>query len=163
MITGFDLLDLSAVFKLLRFDITDNNGSLILDKVIDVLEAEDADFNDNQIRTALASIPGLDKEKWGFVYHNNVYVTQRLLKNKAIYTILIKSCRMLKAAIEHGELCKANDLVDCIHCLPEIIVDNQLHITKSYWKTHVSIFRKKWDMSFLQSEEKEYLKSERFK
>ena len=37
MITDFDLLDLSAVFKLLRFDITDKNGSMILDKVISVL------------------------------------------------------------------------------------------------------------------------------
>ena len=161
MITDFDLLDLSAVFKLLRFDITDKNGSTILDKVISVLVAEDADFDDNQIRMALASIPGLDKEKWGFVYHNNIYVTHRLLRNKAIYTIINKSCRMLKAAIEHGEFDKANDLADCIHCLPEIIVNNQFHITKSYWKIHVSKYRKKWDMSFLRNEEKEYLKSEK--
>ena len=137
MITDFELLDLSAVFKLLRFNTTEKNSVLILDKVIGVLEAEDADFEDNQIRMALASIQGLDKEKWCFVYHNNLYVTHRLLKNKAIYSILIKSCRMLKAAFEQGKVDKANDLVDCIHCLPEIIVDNQLHITKSYWKTNV--------------------------
>ena len=161
MITDFDLLDLSAVFKLLRFDTTEKNSILILDKVIDVLSAEDVDFEDNQIRMALASIPGLDKETWSFVYHNNVYVTHRLLKNKAIYTVLIKLCKLIKIALEHGEMDRANDLLDCVHCLPEIIIDNQNHITKSYWKTHVSIYRKKWDTFFLKSEEKEYLKSEK--
>lgn len=159
MITDFELLDLSAVFKLLRFDSAEKDSVLILDKVISVLNEDSSLFEDNQIRIALASIPGLNKEKWGFVYHNNIYVTHRLLKNKAIYSILIKSCMLLKAAFTQDELDKANDLLDCIHCLPEIIVDNQLHITKSYWKTYVSIYRKKWDMSFLQDEEKEYRRS----
>lgn len=157
MITDFDLLDLSAVFVLLRYNIADPDNSSIVSRVISVLSNDSADFKDNQIRVALASTP-LHKEGWEFIYHNNLYVKSRLLKDKTIYSIFIKVCTELKIAFDRKELDKAYDLLDGIHCLPEIIFDNQMHITKSYWKTHIYPYRKKWNLTFLQSEQKEYLK-----
>ena len=88
-------------------------------------------YIDNQIRIALASLSYLDKEAWEFVYHNNVYVTYRFLENKIIYSILVQSCIAVKEALANDELEKAYDLLDCIHCLPEIIADNKLKIPKN--------------------------------
>ncbi len=161
MISDYDLLDLSAVFKLMRSDIFNENNVMILTKVIDVLSKGETDYIDNQIRMALASISSLDKEKWKFVYCNNVYVTYKFLKNKIIYSILIQSCMVIKEALAKHELEKSYDLLDCIHCLPEIIADNKLKIPKNYWKTHIAIYRKKWDKMFLLNEEKLYLKNEK--
>ncbi|MBS5843405.1 MAG: hypothetical protein KIC77_07975 [Clostridiales bacterium] len=158
MISDYDLLDLSAIFVLMRYDISNENNIIILTKVIDVLSKGDTYYIDNQIRIALASLSYLDKEAWEFVYHNNVYVTYRFLENKIIYSILVQSCIAVKEALANDELEKAYDLFDCIHCLPEIIADNKLKIPKNYWKTHVSIYRKKWDKMFLINEEKLYLR-----
>ena len=92
MISDYDLLDLSAIFKLMRSDISNENNATILTKVVDILSKGETDYIDNQIRMALASISSLDKEKWQFVYYNNFYVTYKFLKNKIIYSILIQSC-----------------------------------------------------------------------
>ena len=163
MISDYDLLDLSAIFKLMRSDISNENNATILTKVIDILSKGETDYIDNQIRMALASISSLDKEKWQFVYYNNFYVTYKFLKNKIIYSILIQSCIEIKEALANHELEKAYDLLDCIHCLPEIIADNKLKIPKNYWKTHVAIYRKKRDKMFLLNEEKLYLRNEKIK
>lgn len=84
MITDFDLLDLAAVFELLSFDTYSENNAIIIHRVIDVLLTDNSNFEDNQIRRALASIADLDKAGWEFVRHNYYYLTHRLLKNKAI-------------------------------------------------------------------------------
>jgi hypothetical protein len=46
------------------------------------------------------------------------------------------------------------DLVDSVHCVPDIIAENNFSITKSYWKTHIESYRKKWDKTFLREEQK---------
>ena len=56
MISDYDLLDLSAIFVLMRNDISNENNVIILTKVIDVLLKGDTYYIDNQIRIALASL-----------------------------------------------------------------------------------------------------------
>lgn len=161
MISKNDLYDISAAFVIIRSNIRYELNGAILNKIIQVLKLDGQAFEDNQIRQAIASIENLDQERWYYVYHNNVYVNHRLLKNEQIYQLLIKACIILNQLLEEQKYERADDLVDSIHCLPDIIAENHFLITKSYWKTHVENYRKKWDKTFLQKEEKEYLISEK--
>lgn len=156
MVSKYDLYDLSAVLVNIRSDIQYELNSVILSKVIEVLKLNDQTFQDNQVRKAIASIKNLDQERWYFVYHNNVYVNHRILKNKQVYQLLIKACETFKQLLDDEKYEEAYDLVESIHCLPDIIAENNFLITKSYWQTNIEDYRKKWDKTFLKNEEKEY-------
>ena len=125
--------------------------------MINILETQN-NTEDNQIRKGLATIKGIDRERWFFVYHNNVYVNCQILKKSDIYNLLLKLLRYLIHVLEKEEFDKAYDLVDCFHCLPEIIADNNFSIPKTFWKTFVKYYRDKWDNDFLKVEQKEFKK-----
>ena len=161
MISKNDLYDISAAFVVIRSKIRYELNGVILSEIIQVLKLGSQALEDNQIRKAIASIENLDQERWYFVYHNNLYVNRWLLKNEQIYQLLIKVCDTLKQLLEEKKYERAYDLVDTIHCLPDIIAENHFLVTKSYWKTYVESYRKKWDKLFLKREEKEYLISEK--
>lgn len=86
----------------------------------------------------------------------NAYVNHLFLTNRYIYELLIKMCQESICTLETQEFERANDLIDCYHCLPIIIAENHLCIPKSYWKTYIRPYRDKWDKSFLVKEQKNY-------
>ncbi len=155
MISKIDLYDLTASFVSIRINIKYELNSIILHEIVKVLCFYDKTYEDNQIRKAIASINNLDKERWYFVYHNNIYVRHQLLKEEAIYQLLIKVCNLLIQLLEDEEYENAYDLVDTIHFLPDIIADNNFTIKQSYWNTLVKDYRDKWDKNFLLKEQKE--------
>lgn len=155
MINKNDLYDLSFVLIAIRNDIREESNTKILRQIITVLETENT-TEDNQIRKAISSIEGLDNERWFFAFHNNVYVNHQLLKNENTYALLVKLLQSLNDVLCQEEFDKAYDLVDCFHCLPEIIADNKLSIPKSFWKTFVKSYRNKWDNAFLKIEQTNY-------
>lgn len=155
MINKNDLYDLSFVLISIRNDIREESNTKILRQIITVLETENT-TEDNQIRKAISSIEGLDNERWFFASHNNVYVNHQLLKNENTYALLVKLLQSLNDVLCQEEFDKAYDLVDCFHCLPEIIADNKLSIPKSFWKTFVKSYRNKWDNAFLKIEQTNY-------
>lgn len=153
MIDRYDLYDMSFALAMIRYDIRSRSNIPVLARMIGVLEAKEA-VGDNQIRRALSSIAGLDRERWLFVYHNNVYVNCRILKRKSVYDLLIKSFRELERALHGGEFDRADALADALHCLPEMIADNDFRVPKTFWKVHIKIYRDKWDGDFLRAEQK---------
>lgn len=154
MISKNDLYDINSSLILIRNNIRYKFNIAILDKIIQVLMCNGQDFEDNQVRKAIASISNLDQELWYYVYHNNIYTNHKLLKNSQIYKLLITICNTLKELLEVQEFDKAYDLVDSVHCLPEIIAENNFSIPKSYWKSFIKSYRKKWDKTFLVQEQK---------
>lgn len=154
MIDKYDLYDLSAVFANIRSDVEYKLNIQILDKIIQVLSVDKETTEENQIRKAIAEIENLDCEKWYYVYHSNLYVNHSILENKDIYKLLITVCELLKTLLENQQYDRAYDLADAVHCLPEIIADNNFSITKSYWKININFYRKKWDKTFLKEEQK---------
>lgn len=154
MISQNDLYDISAALILIRNNIKSNTNCLVIAKIAEILGAGNHFFEDNQIRKAIASIEELDKEKWQFVYYNNVYVKHHFLKSDYIYFLLIDLCEQLKTFINQNNYEKAYDLADCIHCLPEILADNGFAIPTTYWKAYIKKYRKKWDKGFLKKYEK---------
>lgn len=155
MISLNDLYDISFALQLIRSDIQNEHNRAILYKIEQVLKKK-SDTEDNQIRTAISSIDNLDREQWRYVYHNNLYVNHRTLKNEHIYRILITMCDAVIFQLENQDFKRAYDLVDCFHCLPDIIANNNFKIPRTYWKRYISKYRRKWDRTFLKHEEKDY-------
>ncbi len=160
MISQYDLYDISFAFAILRNDVKCESVSKVLLKIENVL-IQECDWNDNQIRKEISSIENLDKNIWGFAYHNNVYVNCRILKDKRIYDIMIKICRKLIQLHKAKEFDEFYELIDSVHCLPEIIADNKCSIPNEYWKKYINPYRKKRNKDFLLQEQK-ILKDRRF-
>ena len=157
MICDQELFDISAAFVRIRFDVLSRNNKDVVNKIIYVLSNQKNEYDTftfNNIRKAISSIENIDKNIWDFAFHENMYVHFTILKNNSIYNLLIKACELLKQAIDEGVEEKIDDLVDAIHCLPDIIAENNLMIPKSYWKSHVQFYRNKWDKDFLKNEQK---------
>ncbi|MGM9680038.1 MAG: hypothetical protein ACI3XR_00885 [Eubacteriales bacterium] len=159
MISDHDLYDITAAFIRIRSDIDCNTNSTILTEIVRVIKSENDAYEDNQIRRAIASVKNIDRERWDYVYHENVYVHRRLLKDKLIYRVLAVALDTLVQLLEDQQFERAYDLVDTVHCFPNIIEENNLRIPKSFWKTYVACYRAKWDKSFLTDEQKQYNKS----
>lgn len=153
MINKNDLYDITFALIIIRNNITEKVNPQILSQMIKVLE-EKNNTEDNQIRNAISSIGGLDREYWFFAYHNNVYVNHQMLDKADIYALLIKLFQSLICELNKKMFDKAYDLVDSFHCLPEIIADNNFTIPKSFWKTFVRDYRRKWDNDFLLDEQR---------
>lgn len=160
MINNFDLYDIAYALTIIRNHIREEQNTIILSEMIKVLE-ENNSAEDNQIRKAIALVEGIDYECWRYVYHNNVYVNQRILKNIAIYQLFIQLFESTITILNNSLFDQAHDLVDSYHCLPEIIADNHFTIPKSYWKTFVKEYRKKWNREYLRKEQKEFRKIQR--
>lgn len=153
MINKNDLYDIAFTLVVIRNNITEKLNLQILSQMIKVLETVN-NTEDNQIRKAISSINGLDYEHWFFAYHNNVYVNHQMLNKVDIYALLIKLFQSLICELNKADFDKAYDLVDSFHCLPEIIADNNFTIPKSFWKTFVKNYRRKWDNDFLRTEQR---------
>lgn len=154
MISQNDLYDITSALVAIRNDIRNKFNFEILSKIIQVLRYTEKEYEDNQVRKALADVQGLDQERWYYIYHNNVYVNRRFLKNKYAYEILIKLCEESIYALKNQNFERAYDLIDCYHCLPDIMADNHFRIPKNYWKTYIKPYRDKWDKTFLVAEQK---------
>lgn len=64
-------------------------------------------------------------------------------------------CIRLRYLMKRKEFEHAYDLVDSVHCLPEIIVENNFCVPKTYWKTYIVPYRCKWDKEFLKEYQKQ--------
>lgn len=155
MLSIYDLFDLSGIFKNIRSFPNYSLNKEIIQKTIEVLLDDSTSHNINQFRKALQTIRELDLEKYYFVAINNVYVYfPSLLKDETIYELLITACRHLLNAVMEENIEKIIDLADCLHNLPNDIVESGLLIPKFFWKISVKTYRKKWDKNFLRMEQK---------
>lgn len=154
MISQYDLYDMTFALTLVRDDIGYELNNDILSKIICVLKDHSVMYEDNKIRKAVSSIDNLNCERWQFVYHNNVYVNHKFLTNYHIYELLIILCEEVCRALKNGSHEKAVDLIDCFHCLPEMIADNSLSVPKQFWKLYMNPYRNKWDSDLAKKEQK---------
>lgn len=157
MINKNDLYDITFCLTIIRNNIYEKSNSKIILQMIKVLETKNK-TDDNQIRAAVSLVEGLEYERWSFVYHRNVYVNHQILNDDNIYVLLIKLFKSLICELNKEEFDKAYDLIDCFHCLPEMLADNNFIIPKSFWNTFVKCYRDKWDNSFLRKEQKIFRK-----
>lgn len=147
--------DLHFIFCSIRSFPCDQINQEILEAVIDVIKNRHDCNEFNQFRIAIQSIPNY-RERYGFAQTQNVYCYFPLsfLKNEEIYLLLRKACEeLLDAIIEKNEV-KIYELADCLHNLPIYLLENNYAIPKSFWKNEISSYRRKWNKSFLSTEQK---------
>ena len=153
MISQWDLYDISAALIIVRNDIQNNLNCDILAKISDVLKCSEQKDEENPIRRALASLHGLDSSLWNYVYHDNVYVMHRMVKDSHIYDLLLALCMESLRILEMKNFERARDLLDSYHCLPNMIADNHFSVLNAYWRTYIQPYRRKWDQTFLRAEQ----------
>lgn len=157
MISKYDLYDITYALTLIRNDIYQRTNASVLSQITKTLDDKDNN-GENQIRIAISTVEGLNHDQWYFVYHKNVYVNHPLLKRAEIYDLLIDLLQSVTGYLEKKEFEQAYDLVDSIHCLPEIIANNNFSVPKLFWKTYEKGYCSKWDKGFLKLERKKYKK-----
>ena len=156
-ICEYDLFDMSAALAQIRIEPLHPLNERIISGLLSLLTEPDKDnsFEFNRARRKLAEIPGLDKNRWRFAFHDNLYVRFSILHRESIYKVLISVFTALIDVLKSEDKDRIYDLADAVHCLPDIIAENRFTITKSYWKTHLRRYRSKWDKDFLRTEEKQ--------
>ena len=150
MLNTYDLYDLYAVFTGIRFHPDHPFNEAIMDRIISVLnDRESNEFN--QIRKAIRDSGSLQKEDvYSFANAENVYsYIPFVLKDEAVYTVLLFACKEMKNAIIRSDSEQIADLADCLHNLPIYIAENNGKIPKMFWKNEVAFYRKKWNKRFL--------------
>ena len=76
LICDHDLYDISACLVRIRNEHLSPFNKAVVGQILHIQcqENDSNTFMFNQIRSVLSLISNLDKEKWYFVYHENVYV-----------------------------------------------------------------------------------------
>lgn len=153
-----DLYDLTLVLSTLCVDISSADNEKAVGAAIGALKADGA-MQDNRIRAAIAEIDGINKERWYFAYHNNVYSSRKMLENNDTALLLLSILEELRSLLEKGYYAKAHALALVVCKLPESIADNGFSVPVSFWKSGLDEYRAKWDKDFLvfeQSNRKRY-------
>ena len=160
MLSVYDLYDLSGIFKNIRAFPEYPLNEKVLESAIFVLKAGQQKYRFNQFRSAISSIPDIDKDVYGFAFVENYYTHfPSLLRDKDICLFLQVACNYLLQAINTHNTEKIVDLADCLHSLPVDIAENRFHVPKYFWKTVVKPYREKWDKNFLLYEQKNMRKT----
>lgn len=153
MIASHDLHDLSAAFIAMRAGIREERNAAILMNVRQALLEPEAPGR-HAIRSAILRVPGLDRDAWRFAFARDACEPSPPLGNAALLRLLVHVCDALIEALGAGEFERALDLADAVHCLPAIIAENKYTVTKSYWKSHLRHYRRKWNRDFLAGDER---------
>ena len=157
MINTYDLYDLYAVFIGIRSHPDHPLNGTIIDRIISVLNDRESD-KFNQIRKVIQSIGELQKDDiYSFASTENVYTyIPFILKDEAIYNVLISACKEMKNVIIGTNSEQIADLADCLHNLPIYIAESKGSIPKMFWQNEVAFYRKKWNKRFLAEIQKQF-------
>ena len=150
MLNTYDLYDLYAVFVGIRFHPNHPMNGAIMDRIICVLnDRESGEFN--RIRKAVRDSGNLENgDVYSFANTENIYsYIPFVLKNGAIYSVLLYVCEEVKSVIIEANSEQITDLADCLHNLPIYIAESKGNIPKMFWKNEVAFYRRKWDKRFL--------------
>lgn len=119
MITTNDLYDIYYALVLIRHDVECRVNCEVLESISSAIRSDYA--GDNSVRMAIREIADIDREKWGFAFHENVYTYREPIKDGYTTKILGKVVRILMGAMECGEFQRAYDFVDAVHFIPLIV------------------------------------------
>ncbi len=76
------------------------------------------------------------------------------------YAILVsKICELSCKLYDASKYDQLSDLIDLLHALPEALLIKEVWNPKSFWKTYINSYRKKWDSNFMKKEQKSYLRN----
>lgn len=153
---SYFLGSLYQILVLVRFKISEQYSFIIL-KTIQKLLNNTLDYE--LLKNNILKIEELDE--YSRDYLNNVLNT--IEKNKNINNkneidkyipILRESINTVIYFLEKGQIERAYDLIDAIHCLPIMLLEKKRWRPSGFWKNYINPYREKWDKDFLCNEEK---------
>lgn len=86
--------------------------------------------NDERVMELIGDIKGLPGFSGGLLFD-------------VVTTAVDETARL----IEEGDHAEAYDLIDCVHCLPDILASERRDM-KAYWKLHISRYQKNGHVNF---------------
>ena len=157
MITNTELYDIGYVFTLIRQDIKNPLNIQVLTKSIEAVNHATNSYQINNVRKYLSQIDDLNDPKWHFVFVENFYTQPAsIIKNVNINKLISDILESVLELLVSKNYEQAYDLSDLAHAILEILANFNGSITKSYWKHHVNLYRKKWDKEFLMKYQKNF-------
>ncbi len=151
LMKNFDFYDIYAVLIEFRFAPSYKHNKVIAGKIKGLLDAvqKDNTIEANIIRSSLATTLDIDRERYGWVFTNNIYTYgHKIIKEELPYKILSAGfTELIECLDEHNEE-KFRDSADALHNIPIILAEGKKNLKKSI-KTEISAYRQKWNKNFL--------------
>lgn len=163
------LIGINRVFILIRFKINEayviSILEVILEFAVQIMEKKSIKFT--AFTEKLLNIKELDEYSKEFLLQSlkvdckpkNTNESNEVIK---YLPIIIYTAGQIIDNLKINNYNKSYDLVDVIHCLPELLLKKKWN-PKDYWKTFIIPYRLKWDKDFLISMEKETIPKGFFK
>lgn len=151
LLDRYDFHDLYAVLVAIRSNTHAEYNALIIKSIIEILEKqrETNVAESNVIRNALNSIGTIDKERFYWVYINNVYTYgHKVEKNEFYYGILLNAFRKLLQSLEQKDFDRVYDLADAFHNIPVFVADEGKNF-KKFIKIQFYSYNKKYKTNLL--------------
>ena len=151
LMRNFDFYDIYAVLIELRFAPSYKHNRVIAGKIKGLLDTvqKDNTIEANIIRSSLASVQDIDRERYGWVFTNNIYTYgHKIIKEGLPYKLLSAGFSELIKCLDEDNEEKFRDLADALHNIPIILTDENKNLRKSI-KTEISAYRQKWNKNFL--------------
>ena len=146
LLDRYDFYDIYAVLVAIRSNPKDKHNVEIIKAIISVLEKQQETniVELNIIRTALKTIKIIDKERFYWIYIDNVYTYgHRVEKTEFNYDILLNAFRKLLRSLEQQDYDMVYDLADAFHNIPIFIADEGKKF-KKFIKIQFCSYNKKY-------------------
>ena len=149
MLNIFDLFDLHAVLVNIRNDPACSCNEEIVKSLISAMKDASSSSYNSFRREINHNCPKLSDE-YAFVRVENAYpFVPLLLKDRKKQALLLYCLSYLLDVLREKNFEKIFDTADALHNLPLFLI--QEGDWRSFWKSNVVPYRKKWDESFLES------------
>ncbi len=151
LLDRYDFYDIYAVLVAIRSNPKAKHNVEIIKAIIFVLEKQQETniVELNIIRTALKTIEIIDKERFYWIYIDNVYTYgHRVEKTEYNYDILLNAFRKLLRSLEQQDYDMVYDLADAFHNIPIFIADEGKKF-KKFIKIQFCSYNKKYKTNLL--------------
>ena len=151
LLDRYDFHDLYAVLIAFRSNPRAEYNVEVTKAIISVLEKPQGTnvVDLNIIRNTLKTIEKIDKERFYWVYINNIYTYgHRVEKNEFYYDILLNAFRKLLQSFEQQDFDRVYDLADAFHNIPVFIADEGKNF-KKFIKIQFYSYNKKYKTNLL--------------
>ena len=151
LLLNYDFYDIHAVLIRIRHDPADRCDIEIVRRIRQLIDApqEGNVIPSNPVRRALSQIEGLDRERFAWVFTENVYTYGvAVIKDDRTYAILSRALEELLDLLESGDTARAAELADALHNVPIILTQRDRKTAKRI-AAELSSYRKERDRDFL--------------
>ncbi len=157
----FFLLGFQRIFIHIRSQIQRPYNINLLEKISRyALLLNESDIGYDMFKAEILKIADTDAQleeffKTALNNFNISFETDNLQEIRSYLYVISDTSAEICMQLDNGNLDRAWDLVDAIHCLPEALLSKKDWNPKSFWDTYIRPYREKWDGNFLNVREKE--------